>query len=85
MQAIDYADSLQPYLMKLAEHFAALRDFKKAEKIYKTGRMYKDAIEMYNSAGTLHEHSLVHNQIGFSLVSTMQWMTLISLYIKEPD
>ncbi len=51
-QVIDDDDQLQPYLLKLAQHFAGMNDLPRAEKFYVKGGMYNEAITMYNQAGT---------------------------------
>ena len=40
---------------KLAAHFQLVKDYSMAEKFYVDAGMYKEAIQMYNTAGqTIH-------------------------------
>ncbi|CAL4073000.1 unnamed protein product, partial [Meganyctiphanes norvegica] len=70
--AINDEVALQPYLMKLGQHFATTQDLKNAEKYYVQGGMYKEAIEMYNQAGEWERaHQLASRYMGADEVAVM--------------
>jgi hypothetical protein len=54
-QVIDDPSSLGKYYGKLAEHFASIGDLQSAEKFYLDAGLHKEAIEMYNNAGSAHQ------------------------------
>lgn len=51
MQVIDDPGSVEKYYKLLGNHFSSVRDYSTAEFLYIGGKMYKEAIEMYNLAG----------------------------------
>ena len=48
---IEEKDSIEPQLRQLGDYYAHTGDHKLAEKFYLQGRLFNEAIQMYNEAG----------------------------------
>ncbi|XP_050517357.1 intraflagellar transport protein 172 homolog [Diabrotica virgifera virgifera] len=51
IKVIDDADTVKKYYEIIAEHFASVKEYSTAEKLYAACGMYKEAVDMYNEAG----------------------------------
>ncbi|KAL3276031.1 hypothetical protein HHI36_020760 [Cryptolaemus montrouzieri] len=70
VKVVEMSDSVKKYYVALADHFASVKDYNLAEKLYIAGGMYREAVNMYNVAGQwekahgLASEYLEHNEVA---------------------
>ncbi|KAJ8919865.1 hypothetical protein NQ315_006394 [Exocentrus adspersus] len=78
VKVIDDPDTVTKYYELIANHFATVKDYPTAEKLYAACGMYKEAVDMYNEAGQWEKaHSLASKYLEQEEVSGM--------YIKHAE
>ncbi|CAG9768133.1 unnamed protein product [Ceutorhynchus assimilis] len=72
IKVIDDADTVKKYYVIIAGHFAGIKDYFTAEKLYAASGMYKEAVDMYNEAGQWDKaHAIASKYLEQDEVSEM--------------
>ncbi|XP_022904124.2 intraflagellar transport protein 172 homolog [Onthophagus taurus] len=78
IQVIDDIDSVKEYYKTLGQHYASIKEYNIAEKMFIKAEMYKEAVSMYNEAGQWDKaHSIASAYLDPADV--------ISMYIKQAE
>ncbi|XP_044747182.1 intraflagellar transport protein 172 homolog [Coccinella septempunctata] len=78
IKVLEVSDSIKKYYVAIANHFASVKEYALAEKLYIMSGMYREAVNMYNNAGQWENaHNLASEYLEPDEVSTM--------YLKQAE